>query len=285
MDRKISKTVIPVPIITLTNLNNIKTCVLRLMRVQFLFLIISGILGTTCHHKPMADNSMDRVEQAKTQSDAYWNKIFQSKQLSFPPKKIYLRAFKAERQLEVWAGDSKSFLLIKTYPFTAFSGSLGPKQREGDGQIPEGFYEIDHFNPKSNFYLSMRVNYPNEADRIRNRDEKQIGGDIYIHGSSVSIGCIPLGDDNIRELYWLCWKFRQEEPKNIPVHIFPFRMTPKKIKEHAGAHSAFWKQLEPMYTSFESYHLPKEVSVDANGKYLLALDLDRVVKLRPDPYL
>jgi murein L,D-transpeptidase YafK len=240
----------------------------RSIGMKFLFLIISGILGTTCHNNQVASNSMDRVETAKTQSDVYWKELFLSKQLSFPPKNIYLRAFKAERQLEVWAGDSKSFQLIKTYSFTAFSGSLGPKQREGDGQIPEGFYEIDHFNPKSKFYLSMRVNYPNAADRIRNREEKQIGGDIYIHGSSVSIGCIPLGDDNIRELYWLCWQYHQEETHNIPAHIFPFRMTQQNLSKHPGAHQEFWKHLEPMYRNFEAEKLLHSYKVNAAGQYI-----------------
>jgi murein L,D-transpeptidase YafK len=244
------------------------------MRMPFLLLIISGILGTACHNNKPSNSSMDRVEQAKTQSDDYWKELFQSKQLSFPPKNIYLRAFKEERQLEVWAGDTKLYQLIKTYSFTAFSGSLGPKKREGDKQIPEGFYEIDHFNPKSKFFLSMRVNYPNEADRFRNKNEQSIGGDIYIHGSHVTIGCIPLGDDHIRELYWLCWKQQQKVSQQIPVHIFPFRMTRQNLDEHPGTHLDFWKQLEPMYRFFESHHLLGEVSVDDQGKYLLALPWD-----------
>lgn len=211
---------------------------------------------------------MDRVEQARVQSDGSWKKLFQAKALYFPPKQLYLRAFKAERQLEVWAGINNTYTPIKTYAFTAFSGKLGPKQREGDGQIPEGFYTIDRFNPLSNYFLSMRVDYPNAADRIRNKNEKAIGGDIYIHGSNVTIGCIPLGDDNIRELYWLCWQQHQNHNTPIIVHIFPFRMSAANLQKHPGAHQAFWKQLEPMYRNFEDGKKLSAFTVNAAGQYV-----------------
>jgi murein L,D-transpeptidase YafK len=217
---------------------------------------------------------MNRVDKAKELYDASLTQLLKQKGLGSPPQQLYLRAFKTERQLEVWAAHDKEFILLKTYPFTAYSGALGPKQREGDGQIPEGFYGIDLFNPKSNFLLSMRVNYPNKADQVRNKNEKQMGGDIYIHGSSVSIGCIPIGDEPIRELYWLCWKHHQSFPENIPVHIFPFRMTKENLKKHNSKHAAFWQQLEPMYRFFESHHLLGDVSVDAKGNYTLSLPGD-----------
>lgn len=217
---------------------------------------------------------MDRVETAKQNYNAAIFQLLQKKQLSFPPKELYLRVFKEERQAEVWARDKGLFTLIRSYPFTAYSGQLGPKHREGDLQIPEGFYIIDRFNPQSNYYLSMRVNYPNEADLIRNIKEKNIGGDIYIHGSNKSIGCVPLGDNNIQELYWLCWKFHLVNSSAIRVHIFPFRMSKENMALHKSSYADFWQQLEPMYRFFESHHLLGDVTVDGHGNYKISLPWD-----------
>src|SRR5690606_36092280 len=77
------------------------------------------------------------------------------------PHAIALVAVKADRAIELWIDGA----YIKSYGFTAMSGGLGPKRRQGDGQIPEGIYGIDVLNPKSSFHLSMRVDYPNAFDR------------------------------------------------------------------------------------------------------------------------
>jgi hypothetical protein len=126
----------------------------------------------------------------------------------FYPKRLTLIGLKHERLLEVWAELHGKWVHLTTYPFTAFSGRLGPKYREGDGQIPEGIYRISYLNPNSNFHLSMRVNYPNAFDKEMAKKEKRtnLGGDIMIHGSNVTIGCIPIGDDKIEELYFLAEK-------------------------------------------------------------------------------
>ena len=103
---------------------------------------------------------------------------------------IYLRAFKYEKKMEVWlknTSDSK-YTLFRTYDICASSGNLGPKRQEGDGQVPEGFYTIDLFNPTSNYYLSMRVSYPNTSDAIL-KTGKSAGGAIMVHGNCVTIGC------------------------------------------------------------------------------------------------
>lgn len=121
------------------------------------------------------------------------------------PQKIQLLAFKEERILEVLAQKGDQWYLLKTYPFTAYSGELGPKLKEGDRQIPEGIYQIDFLNPNSAYHLSMRVNYPNSFDRQKAEmnDRDQLGGDIFIHGKQVTIGCIPIGDEAIEELFVL----------------------------------------------------------------------------------
>ncbi|NEW60666.1 hypothetical protein GSY74_05160 [Sulfurovum sp. bin170] len=149
----------------------------------------------------------------------------------FYPKKLTLIGMKHEKLLEVWAELHGKWVHLTTYPFTAFSGRLGPKYREGDRQIPEGIYGISYLNPNSKFHLSMRVNYPNSFDRKMARREKRtnLGGDIMIHGNSVTTGCIPIGDDKIEELYLLAEKVGIG---NIKVILTPvdFRKMEVKIK-------------------------------------------------------
>ena len=126
----------------------------------------------------------------------------------FYPKKLTLIGMKHEKILEVWGKLNGIWVHLTTYPFTAFSGRLGPKYREGDRQIPEGIYGISYLNPNSKFHLSMRVNYPNDFDKKMAKKEKRknLGGDIMIHGSNQTIGCIPIGNSKIEELYFLAEK-------------------------------------------------------------------------------
>ena len=81
----------------------------------------------------------------------------QQKGLKWPANYIYIRSFKYDSQLEVWVKNEMSdpFKLFKTYKVCALAGTLGPKRMEGDYQVPEGFYYINEFNPKSNYYLSL----------------------------------------------------------------------------------------------------------------------------------
>ena len=116
-----------------------------------------------------------RVQLAKQQTDRNLSHLHQKNGVNYPPKSIYLRAFKQEQLLEIWATDAVQFTFIKSYTFTAFSGKIGPKLREGDQQIPEGFYIIDAFNPNSKFHLSFRINYTNAMDSVRNKNEKNPG--------------------------------------------------------------------------------------------------------------
>lgn len=136
---------------------------------------------------------------------------------------IALLAFKEERRLELWKSVDDKWRHIKDYRFTAYSGCLGPKLREGDEQIPEGIYRIVSLNPNSSYYLSMRLNYPNEFDREKAKMDhrSQLGGDIYIHGMSATIGCIPLGNRNIEEVFYLVAK---NGYTNTVVIISPYDM-------------------------------------------------------------
>jgi murein L,D-transpeptidase YafK len=188
------------------------------------------------------------------------------------PFKLYIAAYKSEGQLELWlkTNEQKAYKLFKTYQFCAHSGTLGPKVKEGDLQTPEGYYYISVFNPKSNFHLSLGLNYPNQVDAARSGKEKP-GGDIYIHGNCVTVGCIPLTDDKIKEVYVLAIEAKHNGQDQIPVHIFPFKMTDEKVKKYALQYpkqATFWQNLQPGYLYFEKHNtLP--IIDQVKGNYVI----------------
>ena len=174
---------------------------------------------------------------------------------------IMFRLIKTNRELEVWARNRGGgpFELLHAYPLAAASGSLGPERRAGDFQVPEGFYEINRFNPKSNFHLSLGLNYPNATDRALG--EPNPGGDIFIHGGAVPIGCLPITDAGIEEVYLLAATARAAGQALIPVHIFPFPLTEAELaKRRSSPHQAFWRGLVPGYTYFEQHHEATEIT-------------------------
>jgi murein L,D-transpeptidase YafK len=140
--------------------------------------------------------------------------------VAYPPQRIALLAFKKEMRVALWAGDAKTWHFIRSYPILAASGRAGPKLRQGDYQVPEGLYRIEWLNPMSSYHLSMKVSYPNDFDRAQAaRDGRtKLGGDIFIHGKNVSIGCIALGDSAIEELFTLA---ADASPQRIRVVIAP----------------------------------------------------------------
>jgi murein L,D-transpeptidase YafK len=198
----------------------------------------------------------DRVAAARTERAPDVKQLWQSAGLKVAPAEVYLRAFKKERVLEVWGGPrGKPLTLIQTYPFCAASGELGPKRREGDQQVPEGFYEVSQFNPWSDFHLSLKVSYPNASDKVLS-DAEHPGGLIYLHGGCASIGCIAITDPAIEEVYLLAF-----DSAVRPLHfdIFPSR---------ASDESGFSKQLAPGIAAFEQTHRPPRTKVDGKtGAY------------------
>ena len=212
----------------------------------------------------------DRVAAARTTSGPVIRWRFAEAGVKFPPREIFLRAFKHEMELELWARDAdEPFRKVAAYTITAPSGGPGPKRRGGDRQVPEGCYTIAVFNPKSRFHLSLGINYPNESDRILS-DRERPGGEIYLHGSAVSIGCLPLGDAGIEDVYLAALDARTRGQTAIPVHIFPARMSGDSWKEFARQKPelrAFWDGLQPIYDAFEKTRRVPSVSVGGDGRY------------------
>lgn len=173
---------------------------------------------------------------------------------------IFIRAFKEERELELWIKEEDKFTLFKTYPIAGTSGLLGPKLREGDRQIPEGFYFVGpkQMNPQSDFHLSFNIGYPNAFDKAHNRT----GSFIMIHGSDVSVGCLAMTDSKIEEIYTLADAAFKGGQNFFRVHLFPFRMSDESIqlrKDHRWY--SFWENLQTGYKWFEEKKQPPNVIV------------------------
>lgn len=217
-----------------------------------------------------------RVKKAAANKTKALKALFAEKKLAWPPAGVLIRTFKEDAVLELWARQKDgSFALVKEYPVCAGSGVVGPKRREGDLQVPEGFYEVNHFNPWSEYHLALGVSYPNPSDRILGGGGKAgpLGGQIYIHGKCCTIGCIPIEDDNIEEVYLAALESRAATGDPVRVHIFPTRLTEAAMqrlaKEHEGdaARLSFWANLKEGYDLFEKDHRPPRVRVDSEGRY------------------
>jgi murein L,D-transpeptidase YafK len=189
---------------------------------------------------------------------------------------MFIRILKKESLVEVWlkSRNEKEFRLFKNYDICYYSGELGPKRKQGDGQVPEGFYTVESFNPYSSYHLSLRVSYPNRSDRIIGKSN--LGGDIMIHGNCVSIGCVPITDIFIKELYVLAVEAKNFGQLNIPIHIFPSKMDEKGMRflneKYAGnpALLAFWKNLKTGYDLFEEKKKLPKINVSGSGAYLFS---------------
>ena len=202
----------------------------------------------------------DRVTEVRQRRAADVRALVEKAGLHYPPEAMYVRVFKRERQVEVWARDAKKpMVLVTTFAICAASGDEGPKRVEGDLQVPEGFYELVQFNATSAYHLSMKVNYPNASDRVRS-DAKHPGSLIYMHGSCASIGCIAIENEPIEVVYLLALDVKQRQ---LPIHIFPFRLSDENVKAAADApHIGLWKELEPGYAQFEKTREVPRVRVE-----------------------
>lgn len=218
------------------------------LRVAFGSLVAGLFAAAALLGAPRAPRSVADVVAAygeKTRA-AYQSRCREAG-VPYPPEEVWLLAFKDEKRLEVWGGGQKGPAFLKAYPFTAFSGTLGPKRREGDLQIPEGFYEVGHLNPNSSYHLSLFVTYPNATDVAHSKvPRKAMGGEIFIHGRAVTIGCIPLGDEAIEEVFTLVARAR-EGKRHVVIAPVDFRKRPGFRLEGEEP----W--VATMYTEIEEY--------------------------------
>ncbi|HEY3785572.1 MAG TPA: L,D-transpeptidase family protein [Steroidobacteraceae bacterium] len=132
---------------------------------------------------------------------------------------------KAERKMFLMHGEQ----VVRTYKVALGLNPVGTKERAGDFRTPEGAYRLIRRNPRSDFFLSMQVSYPSEADlRHARRNHWDSGGSIMIHGLPNQLkhdpsyydktdwtdGCIAVSNADMLEIWLLT-------PDNTPIDILP----------------------------------------------------------------
>ena len=264
-----------------------------LLTLIILFVALSGRSQSSATSFTFIEyqKSFPRISEALKRKEDTLMKQFQEKKLQWPAKYVYLRSFKYDSQLEVWVKSDRNekYKLFKTYKVCALAGSLGPKRMQGDYQVPEGFYYINEFNPKSTYHLSLGLNYPNISDRILG-DSLQPGGDIYIHGKCVTTGCIPIMDSQIEELYILAAHAKTQGQDFIPVHIFPIDF--KNVRSNAyltrylkdfPEYTSMVGELKQAYQYFDKTKKLPVIMVSRNGDYIVdgTIPPDPVKEVKP----
>jgi murein L,D-transpeptidase YafK len=255
-------------------------CALRVLRGEkFLMVAVLALISFLVFSSSSAETFKSqqlrypRVRAAFAAKEKTIAATFREKGIPYPPKRIFLRVFKLDHFLELWAQSNDGrFGLVKKFAICYSSGEAGPKRKLGDSQVPEGFYSISSFNPQSQFLLSLKVDYPNASDRILGV-KGNLGGDIYIHGDCVSIGCVSLTDEGIQELYPVVVMARSAGQTAVPVHIFPCRMDERGLARLRALFPAqnplwpFWNNLREGFDFFEKNRTLSTIGVGKDGRY------------------
>jgi murein L,D-transpeptidase YafK len=168
-----------------------------------------------------------------------------------PSSPTLIRTYKMESELEIWKMKSNGeYALLKTYPMCRWSGQLGPKKKEGDMQVPEGFYPIapGQMNPNSHYYLAFNVGYPNAYDRAYGRT----GGTVMVHGVCSSAGCFSMTDEQVADIYAIARDSFRGGQREIQLQSYPFHMTAENLaKFRFDPNIDFWKELKNGSDHFE----------------------------------
>ncbi len=231
-----------------------------------LLLILAGLisLNATAVEIPQSDRSKKAVSGVATAL----KKTLSEQELDYGAP-IFIRIFKEPGELELWLESSTgAFKLFRKYDICTFSGHLGPKLKQGDNQSPEGFYFVNpgRLNPWSRFHLSFNLGYPNKYDRHHGRT----GNALMVHGNCVSIGCYAMTDAYINEIYALSEAALAAGQPFFSVHVFPFRLESKKLKQYqSNPWHSFWLNLEEGYDYFKEHKRPPNIDV-RNGKYIFS---------------
>jgi hypothetical protein len=181
---------------------------------------LAPIVGPTLYARMRTKRTVGEVvAELGPAAEARSRPAFERAGVPYPPRDIALIAFKTEKRLELWAPAETGWKQVLSWPVLGASGSVGPKLREGDRQVPEGSYRIASLNPNSRFHLSLELDYPNRLDRARALAEgREPGREIFVHGSDRSVGCLAIGDEAIEELFTLAARIG---PEHVEVLIAP----------------------------------------------------------------
>ncbi len=180
---------------------------------------------------------------------------------------VFFRIFKEESEAELWLSrDGQPFRHFQTYPICTWSGALGPKLKEGDGQSPEGFYRVNRkqLKPNSDYHRAFNLGFPNAYDRAQGRT----GSFLMVHGNCLSVGCYAMTDGLIEEIYGFVDAGLGRSGAEFDVHVLPFRPTAANLARHAQSPWAgFWANLKEGHDFFERTRRPPRVAVQS-GRYV-----------------
>lgn len=193
------------------------------------------VISLACERRTVGKEPQSARGALKTEPDS---PVKKRENLKLPLTDPHIVVFKSKRQLELYSDGS----LVRTYRVGLGLNPVDDKQREGDRATPEGEFYIFTKNPKSAYYLSLGISYPNIEDAERglrtgliNRAQHDqilsaikrkagppqytaLGGLIYIHGNGAGSdwtwGCVALENEDIKELY-------DSVDKGTPVTIKP----------------------------------------------------------------
>jgi len=215
----------------------------RFMKPAAAIAVLAGLLLASCQDSGLSQRSLAPVPP---ETLAKMAQIGTSKE-----SPMLIRAYKKEAEFEIWKmnGEGK-YVHLKTFPMCRWSGQLGPKTREGDRQVPEGFYSITpaQMNPNSAYYLSFNVGYPNQLDRALGHS----GGTIMVHGACSSAGCFSMTDAQIAEIYAIARSAFNGGQHAIQMQSYPFRMTAENLAKHRlDPNIGFWRNLKEGNDHFE----------------------------------
>ena len=202
-----------------------------------------------------------------------------------PSSPTLIRTYKKEAELEIWKMKSNGeYALLKTFPMCRWSGQLGPKKREGDMQVPEGFYSIapGQMNPNSHYYLAFNVGYPNAYDRAYGRT----GGNVMVHGVCSSAGCFSMTDEQVADIYAIARDSFNGGQREIQLQSYPFHMTAENMaKFRLDPNIDFWKNLKNGSDYFEVTKAEPPVLVCGKHYVFGATTKDEISASEPCPAL
>ena len=251
----------------------IKRVLKTTMLVIIAFCFSFAMIQTDSFKNAQLKNARVKLAYEKKWDDL--KKLMEQKKIDPQKFNLYLRVFKHEKEFELWVKNTSDtkYQLLKTIPICANSGELGPKRKEGDLQVPEGFYTINLFNPNSSYNLALKVSYPNASDKLKGAGNR-LGGDIMVHGECVTIGCIPLQNGPIREVYILAVEV-QNRKLPINIDIFPCKFTKQNDEMLSNNYTQdkiiFWESLKSAYSYFETNKSLPKITVSKKGDYILEI--------------
>lgn len=206
------------------------------MKLTFSLLAVVALAGAALlvMFKPQ-DRAVAReiAAAADTNSDA---KTVNKTRLKLPLVEPRIEVSKSKRELVLYSASK----VVRVYRVGLGSNPKDDKRMQGDGCTPEGEFYVCSKNPKSSYYLSLGLSYPNEEDAERGLRDKlisktqrdqivrsirgrscppwntRLGGEVFIHGNGSTtdwtLGCVALDNANMQELFGVI-------PKGTPVKI------------------------------------------------------------------